>query len=201
VHAGDQFVLQVLSDTQIDPGLLRISSATIKYTRFCRPVGHGNPPVCGTVDYITDPASGQPLAAKVEGDTVTVPIDVVLRPVTPHFPPHETLPFTATKSFSSPGGALTIDGTAAASFFFPATVLIQGVNKLYGKYSVPSGGSQRTQVSIPSTNPGDPIFFTVLSQTPDVPPVVTWTPTVNGQPAPVNLKYPDAQFHTLLFTQ
>ena len=198
VHNGDKFVLEVVSDTQIDPARLGITSATLRYTTFSRVVGNNKPPVSGILDYLVDPSTGQPVSAKIEGDTVTLPIDVVFRPITPHFPSHETLPLVTTKSFASPGGVLSIDGTVLnfAKGAVPAVVLIQGVNKLFKKYPVPIGGNVQTQFQTPSTNPGEPIFFTILSQTADVQPGASWSPTVNGQVAVVNTRYPDVLLHT-----
>ena len=212
VQKGDRFLLQVLSDAPIDPAKVGIGPATLTYTYFIRERGRDRngvqrPPVQGPVEYITHPKTGAVLGARVQGDTMRMSLDAVRRPISPYYPPHKLIPFGPpplggpTKSFLSPGGSLTIVGTASKPFtpgqHHPdAVVLIQGVNKLYKKGTVTDQGGADMATTIASTAAGEQIFFTILSKDAGKEADnVQWAPMVNSQPVSVNKFYIDADFN------
>ena len=202
VQKGQKFMLQVVSDTQIDPARVGIKRATMTYISFCRERGRdgqGNPrpAVCGDVVY-DPPFPAVPVRAQIQGDTVKLPVSAVLRPIAPHYPPHKTLPNAPTQSFTSPGGIVTITDALASRAGHGLTggvALIQGVNKLHKRGYV-TGGITAVDMGmqIPTTA-GEQIFFTILSEVPGVESQVVWTPRINGELVPINRVRNDPNFN------
>jgi RHS repeat-associated protein len=199
VTKGDQYRLQVVADTMVDPQRAILENARLTYIgTFCRDTGKNKPQVCGPLQYQTQTGAtvtklgvgDRPVSARIQGDTVTMDGAAVSRQMEPYFPRKELIPFAANASVAV-SGTQHVAGTATVpvSLHTSVTVLVQGVNRLYAKGTLSAG--QSLPVSVDVTN--DQVFFTVLGTTSSQP--ISWAPTVNGQAAAVNYRTEDTDFY------
>ena len=194
VLSGESLTFEVTSDTTIDPARVPWNP-TVTYTTYCRPDRNQNL-VCGAVSCSVD-AQGRPVGCQIANDPfpqVPIPGEIIAQEAQVTYPTFQLLPAVPTVTVLA-SGATTIAGTLSkGATAAPVVVLVQGVNRLHFKrvFAANESGSFPIEVA-PTLGTGEQLFFTVASAV-NPQGAITWTPTVNGAPAPVNLRFRDPAF-------
>ena len=190
VQAEDTLSFQVTSDAQIDPTSVSWP-VEVAYQNYCRidPTTRASvcaPPVClaglCTIGP-TDPLPDFPL-----------PVGFIQSPSSVFYPAFEWTsdPPAPTSSFVvSTSGTQSVSWNVSTSGV-PITVLVQGVNQLFAKQKLDAFNPTATISVSPSAQAGDQIFFTAFFPNGEASSGFSiGTPTVGGNPAPVNILFPD----------
>jgi RHS repeat-associated protein len=188
VKGGDQIQVQVMSDSPIDPQVL-FWQPQLTYQTFCKLDDQHDQEVCGAVSCAPN---GCTIANDPSPDLL-IPQNVVTQPLQVFVPAPPLLPLVPTQSFvAAAAGNVSIAGSVSLPTLpaGTATILVQGVNQLFSKQSVPLTQSGPITVSVSTTvaaNAGDQIFFTVLSDVPIS--AASATVQANGASMPVNIRW------------
>lgn len=194
VEAAEDIRFVLESDVQIDP--LTVGwQPRVEYQEYCRSTPTDPPSeVCGAVSCWLD-LDGREFCT-IAGDPVPdvpIPGDVIKQNPFVASSTFEWLPRLETQTFMASGGTLNVSGTVGKPSGAPATVLVQGVNRLlYKEVLDPSAISVPVSFSA-SASAGEQLFFTVLTNSASAG-SISWSPRVNGISAPVNVRYPDPAF-------
>ncbi|HET7505672.1 MAG TPA: SpvB/TcaC N-terminal domain-containing protein [Kofleriaceae bacterium] len=194
VVTGDSLTFQVVADTPIDPDRVQWRP-TVTYTTYCRADRSGRP-VCGAVTCTLD-AQGRPVACQIAGDpfpNVPLPGDVIAQDAQVYFPVVQLLPAVPTATVLA-SGVVTISGQVVKGVTAaPVVIEVQGVQRLHFKRVLGADETGVFPVALsPTLGTGEQLFFTIASAD-DPRGAITWSPTVNGAPAPVNVRFRDPAF-------
>jgi len=195
VQAGDQLQFQVLSDVPIDPNRA-VWGPHVVYTNLCRATDSSGNQVCGVPTCVPDQGVNHNTCHIPNDPLGNLPMDgdLVDAKLYPYYPLFKWAANGDTRTVVIPAaGSAAISGTLTKSATASRVVaLIQGVNRLYWKQSFQPGESVSMPVNlqIDGLQANDQLFFSVVSDS-NPAGAVTWTPKVNAQAAPVNVRYRD----------
>ncbi|HEU4730906.1 MAG TPA: SpvB/TcaC N-terminal domain-containing protein [Kofleriaceae bacterium] len=194
VVTGESLTFQVVSDTAIDPDRVQWRP-TVTYTTYCRADRSGSP-VCGAVTCTLD-AQGRPVSCQIANDpfpNVPIPGEVIAEDAQVYYPVVQLLPAVPTATVLA-SGMVTISGQVVKGITAaPVVVEVQGVNRLHAKRVLGADETGVFPIALsPSLGTNEQLFFTIASAD-DPQGAVTWSPTVNGAPAPVNIRFRDPAF-------
>ena len=194
VLSGETLTFQVVSDTTIDPALVPWDPS-VTYTTYCRS-DRNQQLVCGAVSCSFD-AQGRPVSCQIANDPfpeLPIPGEIIAQDAQVFYPTFQLLPAAPTATVLA-SGAVTIDGaftkgvTAA-----PVVVEVQGINRLHFKRVFAAAETGTVPIALsPTLGTHEQLFFTVQSAV-NPTGAIDWTPTVDGAPAAVNVRFRDPAF-------
>jgi RHS repeat-associated protein len=194
VKSQDQIQVQVTADSPIDPLQLQWAPQ-VTYTNYCKLDDQNDKNVCGDVQFPCGP-NGCTFAGDPSPDLL-IPLAVITQQLQVFVPAEPLQPLFNTPTYVVPSaGNVAVTGSvtiAPQNATGNAFVLVQGVDRLFSKQSVPlaAGGTVNINTNV-SAQANDQIFVTVFAE---VPLVVTGSVQANGASLGLNVRWTDPLYN------